>query len=66
MANEIGKTIKQIRKLDKKLSKFIEKNEDLCGYDDATWFDTIAYYNEQIAGLGVHLADLVEKKGEQQ
>lgn len=58
---EIRQQIAKIRDTQAALDAWTEANEDICGYDDATWYDTIASFNEEIADAGMVLADLIEK-----
>jgi len=50
----------EIRELQAEAAQWTEENEDICGEDDETWYDTIAEFDQQIAEAGSRLADLVE------
>lgn len=54
------KQVAEIRKIVAKCNKWTSENEDICGYDDATWFDTIHEFDEQLGEAGIALADAVE------
>ena len=58
---ELRAAIKEIRTLQSDCALWCETNEDICGYDDATWFDTIAEYDAKTAGVAIRLAGLVEQ-----
>ena len=59
--DELRAVIKTIRTLRSDCAEWCEQNEDICGFDDATWFDTIAEYNESIADAAITLTNLVEQ-----
>jgi len=57
---DLRAAICEIRELEADAVRWTEENEDICGFDDATWYDTIAEFNRRIASAGSRLADLVE------
>ena len=58
---EVREAIEKIRQLQAAEENWCEENEDLCGDDDATWFDTISEFNSQLADAGIELANLLER-----
>lgn len=58
---EVRQTIKQIREIQAEYEQWTEENEDLCGYDDETWFDTISEFRRELVSAGIQLADLIEQ-----
>ena len=61
LAVELHAAIKEIRTLQSDCALWCETNEAICGYDDATWFDTIAEYDAKTAEAAIRLTNLVEQ-----
>ena len=57
---DVRAAVSKIRELQAEAAQWTEENEDICGEDDATWYDTIAWFDQRIAAAGIHLADLIE------
>lgn len=58
---EVRRLVKQIRDTQAEYETWTSENEDLCGYDDETWFDMCSEFDRQLADAGVALADLLER-----
>lgn len=58
---EVRETIKFIRDTQAEYETWTDENEDLCGYDDETWYDTISEFDRELGNAAIRLADLLEK-----
>lgn len=58
---EVRAAIQRIRDIQAEYEKWTEENEDICGYDDETWFDTISEFDQQLGSAGIELANLMER-----
>lgn len=59
--DDVLNAIAELRNIQRKAEEWVRDNEDICGVDDATWFDTIAHFDERLGDAGVVLADAVEQ-----
>lgn len=57
---EVRMAIEEIRTIQAAYTNWTEENEDLAGKDDASWYDTIAWYDQQLGDAGIKLANLIE------